>query len=492
MINKKVAEADKNDKETIGGPAGSVVGRGASAVGGALKSVGTAFKKDLFKNAGEIENIVDAVWDRLSKDPEFMRKYADIKDKFDKTKKAKDIITIVKQPKDRKELIEMLASLYGDKYRSFKNGRAVAEGELKKALYKGNSYNQLTPVEKQNIDKIIAEILDLAFNNITKSTPNNNVGQNKKIPEGNTMSFKTFFESEQIKEEDNINKLDAEINKDKIQLADKQVKKAKAIQKITKDNISKKTNKETAIAEGVYAGGDGINKKIPFTQDPLLKKAEDSKEKEDPIKDAGEERRKRLEKITKELQELANEVSSDINPNIHEEPPLDALAAKEKLELAESCQQWEQMQANLGECGIENQNPVEITAQNMIDSGEFNNYGFSPESKTAQVADRSSIYGFIKSNNLTKCPRDQALEILLSQFGNSSTELSQIFSDAVLSDGEPSDISASYGYTDSLRQIAQPEIDSPVIDWENSERGQLNRLQDTWKDMEAQFKLKDL
>ena len=48
MINKKVAEAEK---ETIGGPAGSIAGRGVSAVGGALKTVGTAFKKDIFKNA---------------------------------------------------------------------------------------------------------------------------------------------------------------------------------------------------------------------------------------------------------------------------------------------------------------------------------------------------------------------------------------------------------------------------------------------------------
>jgi hypothetical protein len=512
---KRVDEADKNDKETIGGPAGSVVGRGASAVGGALKTVGTAFKKDIFKNAGEIESVVDAVWDRLSQDPEFMRKHGRIKGKFDKAKDIKEVILIIKN--DQRGSVDFLVSTIQHSYGKFtKNKIETARGWLRSYLKAdGPGFNQLSKQEQDNINQTIENVLKAAFPAEYVPPKNTNQPQKKSkkatqpkqnqpapvinkpakpIPEERNMTFKSFFESENIKEEEDIQKLDAEVNKDKEKLADTQVKKAQAIQKVTKDNIAKSTNKkeENPLAEGVYAGADGINKKIPFTQDPLLKKAEDSKEKEDPIKDAGEERRKKLERITKELQELANEVSSDVNSNINEEPPLSVLAAKEKFALDEAAHQWEQMQCAMGECGVENQLPVEITAQSMIDSGEFNNAGLEQSETTAQVADRASIYGFIKSNNLTGIPRDQSLNILLGQFGNSSTELSQILSDAILSDGEPSDIDNSYGYTDSLRQISSPEVQPAPVDWDDSERSHLNRLQDTWKDMEAKFNLKDL
>jgi hypothetical protein len=526
MINKRVAEEKKDDKETIGGPAGSVVGRGASAVGGALKTVGTAFKKDIFKNAGEIEGVVDAVWDNLTQDPEFMRRHGKMKEKLDKAKNIKEVLIIVNN--DPNGSFDCLVAMMKQNYKKFQNDRKAARGKLKAFLYKGGEgHNLLNKKEQKDIDQLIEKVLDAAFpNTIQKPAPPkpnpvppkpnpvppkpnpvppkpnpvppnpvvNNPPKPKFIPEERNMTFKSFFEAENIKETEDIQKLDAEVNKDKQKLADTQVKKAQAIQKVTKDNIKKSTNKkeENPLAEGVYAGADGINKKIPFTQDPLLKKAEDSKEKEDPIKDAGEERRKKLERITKELQELANEVSSDVNPNINEEPPLSVLAAKEKFSLDEAAHQWEQMQCAMGECGVESQLPVEITAQSMIDSGEFNNAGLEQSETTAQVADRASIYGFIKSNNLTGIPRDQSLNILLGQFGNSSTELSQILSDAILSDGEPSDIDGSYGYTDSLRQIIAPKVEPVQVDWDNSERSDLNRLQDTWKDMEAKFNLKDL
>jgi hypothetical protein len=511
MINKRVAEEKKDDKETIGGPAGSVVGRGASAVGGALKTVGTAFKKDIFKNAGEIEGVVDAVWDNLTQDPEFMRRHGKMKEKLDKAKNIKEVLIIVNN--EPKESFDFLAAMMKQNYKKFQNDRKAARGKLKAFLYKGGEgHNLLNKKEQKEIDQLIEKVLDTAFPPKTQqpAPPNPNQKQNKPpkpvspkpvvnkpvkpIPEERNMTFKSFFEAENIKETEDIQKLDAEVNKDKQKLADTQVKKAQAIQQVTKDNIKKSTNKkeENPLAEGVYAGADGINKKIPFTQDPLLKKAEDSKEKEDPIKDAGEERRKKLERITKELQELANEVSSDVNPNINEEPPLSVLAAKEKFSLDEAAHQWEQMQCAMGDCGVESQLPVEITAQSMIDSGEFNNAGLEQSETTAQVADRASIYGFIKSNNLTGIPRDQSLNILLGQFGNSSTELSQILSDAILSDGEPSDIDGSYGYTDSLRQISAPKVEPVQVDWDNSERSDLNRLQDTWKDMEAKFNLKDL
>ena len=509
MNNKRVTEAEK---ETIGGPAGSIAGRGVSAVGGALKTVGSAIKKDIFKNAGEIENIVDAVWDRLSKDPEFLRKHGKIKDKLDKAKTVKEVIVIFKN--DRQAVYDMFAAIIRDNAKNIKGDenqkRNFVAGLIRARLSKSEVNKQLTPEEKKNLEPVVQDILNKVYPSITptqtKPKPQKNQTSPKKqvkpvvnkpvkpIPEERNMTFKSFFEAENIKETEDIQKLDAEVNKDKQKLADTQVKKAQAIQQVTKDNIKKSTNKkeENPLAEGVYAGADGINKKIPFTQDPLLKKAEDSKEKEDPIKDAGEERRKKLERITKELQELANEVSSDVNPNINEEPPLSVLAAKEKFSLDEAAHQWEQMQCAMGECGVESQLPVEITAQSMIDSGEFNNAGLEQSETTAQVADRASIYGFIKSNNLTGIPRDQSLNILLGQFGNSSTELSQILSDAILSDGEPSDIDGSYGYTDSLRQISAPKVEPVQVDWDNSERSDLNRLQDTWKDMEAKFNLKDL
>jgi len=534
-------------------------------LGDLASNIGGAIKTDIMKNSGPWEGLVnsllkDPIGSRqnakknVDKIPQKVEVYKPIipdyaqkqKEhltfkKFSGTNKIDDVLKYLKDIKLREELYAYWCwSYYIDVYIDKINKDIAVQTILFDIVM--NIKEDKMKIEKIHYDELQKLIMDFVVNEVeskkaafdaqVKKMP-------KKIPEstqGGNMSFKSFNESVEKKlKEDNLSSLQAKDAQEQKKVADAQKNAANTKAKLTQAQLvaqkkaadaQAKQAKQTPIipgmvAEGVYAGGDGKPKKIPFTQNPELQSqavgpktkangepVEDEEVEDEEAKKA-KERTKKLDKLSKELQDLADEADRNGKDNIDatEDNLIDKMAAKEQKDLKESKDSWTEMEKKLQQLDEGCVGGV-CTMGGRSDSagGPVGNWGIAPIGKIGQlsmpgtaqsqpqipqVADRASIYSFIKNNDLMRTSRDYALNALLSQFGNSSTELSQILSDAILSDGNPTGIDQSYGYgADSLLPVGQdhPTEDLPVDYTQDRPATQDAQMRDAWGQMEETLK----
>lgn len=526
-------------------------------LGDLASNIGGAIKTDIMKNSGPWEGIVNSLLsdskklkEEMYKDfgdyavPEF-QKFTNAETQFLKSKSGKDIndlIKVIQGLKDTDDLVKFYRwRFYFDTMPS--KGKDKVQIEKSKQRITASLINGIdqskTPIDtshwddlKKFVDTMIVDDVNNKrsdYDNVLLKSPKKTKTKTKPIPEtkGNYMSFKQFHEAQEKKlKEDNISSLQAKTAQEKKKVADAQKRAADSESKLTQAQLkaqtlqakqaadaAKTSIKTGMVAEGTYAGGDGIKKKIPFTQNSTLQKQAvgpkdpDAKEKteEDDELSAAKERIKKLEKLTKELQKAAdesNEVATD-NIDATTDNLIDKMAAKERDELKEAASDWEKMEAQLKQLDEGCVGGV-CTMGGRADagaSGPMGSFGIAPmgqigglsmplpmeQNPVPQVADRSTIYNFVKNNDLHRTNRDFALNALTDKFGNASTELSAILSDAILSDGDPEGIDQSYGYSpDSLLAVQAPPEDEPV----NDHIAQATQMSNAWGQMEE--KLKDL
>jgi hypothetical protein len=523
-------------------------------LGDIVSNIGGAIKTDIMKNSGPWISVVDSLLKNpkqheheMNKDfadyatPEFQR-FQNAANQFSKRKKGKDINAVIKYIKGLKDTDD-LAKFY--KWRFYfdtmgSNGKDKVQVEKSKQRIVANIVKDVdqstVPIDashwgdiEQFVDKMIIEEV-----NRNRSTYDSVVLKTKKKPATKTaipetketnMSFKSFNEKIEKKlKEDNVSSLQAKDAQDAKKVADAQMRAATTKSKLTQAQLqaqkkaadvqAKQAKQGIPVAEGVYAGGDGVAKKIPFTQNPTLQVqavgpkdgAKDETVEDDETK-ASKERKKKLDDLSKELQDLADESNGIAKDNIDatEDNLIDKMAAKEQKDLKESKVSWAEMEKKLKQLDEGCVGGVcTMGGRSDAAGGPVGNWGIAPigsvgqlsmppgaPQNVAQVADRSSIYSFIKDNDLMRTSRDYALNTLLGQFGNSSTELSQILSDAILSDGNPTDIDSSYGYaSDSLLPVS-PDQDAPPEDFtQDRESTQDQQMKAAWGQMES--KLADL
>jgi hypothetical protein len=453
-------------------------------------------------------------------------------DVFVKEKKGKNIeetIQILKDPKNE-EVLKFYSWKYYIDIKINKKHRDIAREEV--------IYDIIRDIDTDSMkieDSHKKELYDIVDNKIiqfarTKEREMENTLKKMPTKESN-MTFKHFFESKNIKE-GAAEIAQKQAMRSKVDAAKADAKaaqdeaKAGTIAAKEKEKQAKLQAKNVMVAEGTYAGADGVSKKIPFTQNPTLQpqavgpKDKDSKEDKDTESDDGsKDRKEKLEKITKELQALADDACAVAKDNIDatEDTLIAKIAAKEYKSLKEGATSWEEMEKHLakleesgcagGVCAIGAGAPDMGVGRGAMTISPMGSLGLQTQpvnSQVPQVADRSTIYNFIKNNDLHRTNRDYALNMLLSQYGNSQTELSTILSDAILSDGNPSDIDASYGYqTDTFSArfdpaaTAYPPEDTtevPQTDYtQDGDFAQASQMSKAWKDMENKLnELKDL
>jgi len=521
------------------------------------KTAGNAVIQDVIKDSGPIEKAVHAFLDGLKNHPEKYKviskkiiitvdKYKKVIPDYETKRKHHEQLKKITLQKDVDYVIEYLNKgslnehLFAF-YRWFYYLTVYIERNTKdKAveliiidiLLDIPNKDSMTSAQERQLENIIevevvkkVETNKAAFDNQVKTV---------RIKETTMPSFKNFMEEEKRKEEqlkeDGLQAAQANADNQGKQALNADAKAAQADAKSLQAQAKVATmsaqtkQKQARMEEGVYAGGDGKNKKIPFTQNPTNqpqavgpnKKAKSDLKDEDREEEATEEREKTLAELTKELQDLADEACDIAMNNIDptEGTAIEKMAAKEEFSLKESKGQWERLEARWaknplkeacigGVCGLGE--PAEGGSENGVGK-----WGVKPmpaigelsmprNSQVPQVADRSTIYSFIKDNQLDKSKRDFALNKLTDTFGNASTELSQILSDAILSDGEPEDISKSYDYSGtSVDSGKEPVPDEAEIDIEvgddvphEGEMTQMKGLKDAWATMENN-ELKDL
>ena len=515
-------------------------------LGDLASNIGGAIKTDIMKGSGPWESMVDALLKNPLKSKQDAKKNVDeipkkiqhykpvIPDyaqkqkehltfkKFSSTNKIDDVLKYLKDIKAREELYAYWRwSFYIDMYLKKVNKDISTQTILFDIVM--NIKEDKMKIEKIHYDEIFKLIQDYVVSEV-ESNKSKFDAQVKKMPKTeNIMSFKQFHEAQEKKLKEGTAETDQKnaINK-KVKAATADAEAAKAEAKATmsaakqKEIAAKNAAKSPVIApmaEGTYAGGDGVKKKIPFTQNSTLQNqavgpkdpdAKDKEEEDDELS-AAKERIKKLEKLTKELQKAAdesNEVATD-NIDATADTLIDKMAARERDELKEAASDWKKMEAQLkqldegcvgGVCTMGGRADVGA-------SGPMGSFGIAPmgqigglsmplpmeQNPVPQVADRSTIYNFVKNNDLHRTNRDFALNALTDKFGNASTELSAILSDAILSDGDPEGIDQSYGYSpDSLLAVQAPPEDEPV----NDHIAQATQMSNAWGQMEE--KLKDL
>jgi hypothetical protein len=520
-------------KQHLINPVVTDITKNTGIVGDVIRDISDKTWSTVFGGKIDPKKVVspDKTCERLQKNiPDYAikKKTYDIYINEKKSKNIDDTLKILNDPKN-----EEIAKFYAWKYyidiRINKKHKDIVREEVIYDIIKNVDTNSV-----QITDKHKAKLYDFVDNKVIKFAKSKqqemeNALKKTQIKESH-MSFKNFFESKEPVKEGSAEAAQKVAVKSKVDAAKAQ---AKAAQDEAKAGILSAKEKEkqakvqaknistnVSMLEGTYAGADGVAKKIPFTQNPMLQnqavgpkdpKAKDKKE-EDKVEDEYEERKKKLEKISKELQDLADESCAIAKDNIDatEDTLIDKMAAREYKSLKEGASSWEEMEKHLqkleegcvgGVCGI----------GGSTSTGGVSNLGISPISVVGfqtqpraenipQVADRSTIYSFIKNNDLHRTNRDYALNALLQQFANAQTELSSILSDAILSDGNPQDIDDSYGFkTDTFSARFEPtndypqedESDIPQIDYtQQGEYAQTSQLGKAWGEMEN--KLKDL
>jgi hypothetical protein len=517
-------------------------------LGDLASSVGGAIKNDILKGSGPWEQFVNSLFSNNLKNK--IKNFEQIKKKikdFDKHeaelnafiknnngKSLQDIYNDLSNRSDDDSLFKHFRWSYflNTKVLNVK-GDEVIKNIIFQQILQISSDKDKDPKDPVNkpIEDLKVEILKLLVEKVKNVVLMNEklfqeewkkATQGQEVKKENNMSFKNFYESKKIKEDLAASPIGEPSKDTKIkqtQVALKNADLAKSKQKLAQAQTIDANNQAKAakqMAEGVYAGADGKPKKIPFTQDPTLKNQAVSPKpdaKDDTVEDEAEKnakkKKKDLEEITKELQKLADEACDVAMNNIDptEGTLIDKMAAREESGLKESQLSWSEMEKTLnrldegcagGVCSMGGDSPdiggsFGIMPIGSIAGGLMGSVS-TPNPKQ-QVADRSTIYSFIKDNDLNKTSRDYALNALLDRFGNSSTELSQILSDAILSDGSPNDIDSSYGYSDSLMAIQAPseggsEVeDVPSIDYtQQGDIAQDSQLKNAWAQMEQELK----
>lgn len=522
-----------------------------NAVSDAPKNALSAIAQDITKNTGAesfVQGFINDIFEKAHIDQKVMERVKDWKlhkdaaNSFSKSIKGKDLGFIrddLKNRRDDDNLFKFYRWIFFiRKYITKEKDDIIIQDMIN--FISDLSSDKPNISKDPNLQKIQREIIFI-FENKVQDVVNRDVkafkdeynkaasSKTRPLPEtkGNIMSFKQFYtEQEKKLKEDNISSLQAKTAQEKKKVADAQKRTADSESKLTQAQLkaqalqakqaadaAKVSVKTGLVAEGTYAGGDGVKKKIPFTQNSNLQNqavgpkdpdAKDKEEEDDELT-AAKERIKKLEKLTKELQKAADESNKVAIDNIDAtaDTLIDKMAAKERNELKEAASDWEKMEAQLkqldegcvgGVCTMGGRSGTS-------NSGPIGDWGIAPmgqigglsmplpieQNPVPQVADRSTIYNFIKNNDLHRTNRDFALNALTDKFGNASTELSAILSDAILSDGDPEGIDQSYGYSpDSLLAVQAPPEDEPVSD----HIAQATQMSNAWGQMEE--KLKDL
>jgi hypothetical protein len=515
--------------------------------GDLASNIGGAIKQDIMKGSGPWAGFVDALLknpigerkknkpnvDNIPKKvegfkpvvPDYAKKQKEhltLKN-VSKTGTIDDVLNYLKDIKAREDLYAYYRwSFYIDVYIKKNHKDAAAQTVLFDIIM--DVKEDKVKLDTHHYDELNKLIQDNVVNQVEKNKSSFDA-QIKKMPKKeNNMSFKQFLEEKEkkIKEgllsggpvdptaanpgkarEVKVKSTKASIDTAKADKSKAELAKAQAA--LSADSASKAKQLE----EGVYAGADGKPKKIPFTQDPNLKDQavgpKPEKNEDDEYQTAMDKRKKDLEEITKKLQKLADEACEVAKDNIDptEDNLIDKMAAKERSDLKEGEASWAEMEKNLEALNEACIGGVCTMGGRSNDAGgAIGNMGISPmgsiglsmptshisQPSPNQVADRSTIYTFIKNNDLHRVSRDYALNTLLSQFGNASTELSTILSDAILSDGSPADIDSSYGYSDSSLKAIQDPVEDIIPDGgiDHSNDG----LDGAWATMED--RLKDL
>lgn len=248
---------------------------------------------------------------------------------------------------------------------------------------------------------------------------------------------------------------------------------------------------------GVYAGGNGKSKPIPYTQDPEMKNQAvgpkvDDDEDGDDIEDANPEPEKKNIAPVYSVPGLGESEDPTINQGY------DAMYDSFNRDMNSGKSDWQKMEESMKSrrldesCGPSGCSLPVPSSENigMGSGGIMSVPGLgggiigarNSEPRMPAVVDKSEIYAYIKNQGLHDGNREHAMSLLLSKFGaNPEEELSTVLDDAIMSTNpdEVDRIDKLYNYQDTLN-FERPEAELP---------GFLNQA---WQQMENSNDLKDL